>query len=93
MKKIMQMTLHNVGEVAGEKVGFVVLGYNKNSSLKALVENFVNAVIQLKEIDDDGFNLIGSCVISASETIKMLDPELAAGIRKVVIEQLKNKPR
>lgn len=92
MKKILEIKIINPEFETVDCRG-IVFGYNRKSSRTRLIELFCEGILEYTETKTESAAFLSSLIISASETIQANNPEIAALVRKTVIEFLKNQKK
>jgi hypothetical protein len=87
MKKILEIVIYDQPGTFGG----ITFGYDSDIDDKELMQKFTDAIhVYLQQRQKDAA-LLGSLIITASENLRLSDPNVAAIVRKGIIEFKKNQ--
>jgi hypothetical protein len=87
MRKILEIVIYDQPGASGG----ITFGYDSDMDDDELMQKFADAIhVYLQQRQKDAA-LLGSLIITASENLKLSDPNVAAIVRKGIIEFKKNQ--
>jgi hypothetical protein len=89
MRKILEVVIY---DQPGTLDCVITFGYSMQVSDEELMQKFANAIHDYLQQKQKDAALLGSLIITASENLKLSDPNVAALVRKGIIE-FKKKPK
>jgi hypothetical protein len=87
MKKILRITIYKVDD----KINALTIERNPKSSIEKLAHHFTAATLNLIDADPVAAGNFLTIIISAAENVKEHYPDVAAAVRRMKIEFLKQK--